>query len=109
MVLPFRLGRDGATLAVRITPKAAQDRVLGLSDEADGGVALKLAVHAPPRDGEANVALIRLLANLFGLRKSDLSIAAGAAGRHKLVRIAGDPATLGPRLQQGLTRWLKPD
>ncbi|MDE2164774.1 MAG: DUF167 domain-containing protein [Alphaproteobacteria bacterium] len=109
MTLPFRLGRDGATLAVRVTPKAAQDRVLGLSDAAAGGVALKLAVHAPPRDGAANDALIRLLAKHFGLRQSDLSITTGAGGRHKLVHIAGDPAVLGNRLAQGLAPWLKHD
>src|SRR5579875_801139 len=74
MALPFRLGRDGAILAVRVTPKAAQDRVLGLSDETDGA-ALRLAVHAPPRDGEANAAVIALLARHFGLRKSDLCVA----------------------------------
>ncbi len=106
MALPFRLGRDGAILAVRVTPKAAQDRVLGLSDETDGA-ALRLAVHAPPRDGEANAAVIALLARHFGLRKSDLCVAAGAAGRRKLVHIAGEPATLGTRLEQGLKPWLK--
>ncbi len=109
MTLPFRLGRDGATLAVRVTPKAAQDRVLGLSDAAAGGVALKLAVHAPSRGGAANDALIRLLAKHFGLRQSDLSIKTGAGGRHKLVHIAGDPAVLGNRLAQGLAPWLKHD
>jgi uncharacterized protein len=109
MTFPFHLGRDGATLAVCVTPKAAQDRVLGLSDAAGGGIALKLAVHAPPRDGAANDALIRLLARHFGLRRSDMSIAAGAGGRHKLIHIAGDPAVLGNRLTQGLRPWLKQD
>ncbi|MDE2229062.1 MAG: DUF167 domain-containing protein [Alphaproteobacteria bacterium] len=108
MALPFRLGRSGATLAVRVAPRAAQDRVLGLSDEPDG-VVLKLAVHAPPQDGEANAALLRLLASHFGLRKSDLSIAAGGGGRRKLVHIAGDPAALGAQLEQGLKPWLLPD
>lgn len=108
MTFPFRLGRNGATLVVRVSPKAAQNRVLGLSDEPDG-VALKLAVHAPPRDGEANAAVLGLLASHFGLRKSDLRVAAGAARRRKLVHIDGDPAALGARLEQGLKRWLKLD
>jgi uncharacterized protein (TIGR00251 family) len=106
MTLPFRLGRDGATLVVRVTPKAAQDRVLGLTDDADG-VALKLAVHAPPRDGEANTAVIGLLASHFGLRKSDLRIASGAGVRRKLVHIDGEPAVVGARLEQGIKPWLK--
>jgi uncharacterized protein (TIGR00251 family) len=107
MTLPFRLGRDGATLAVRVTLKAVRDRVIGLSDAASGGVALKLAVHAPPRDGEANDALIRLLASHFGLRRGDLRVASGAGSRHKLVHIVGDPAKIGSRLEQGLKPWLK--
>jgi len=106
MTLPFRLGRDGATLAVRVTPKAAQSRILGLSEEPEG-VTLKLAVHAPPRDGEANAALLALLARHFGFRKSDLRIAAGAAGRRKLIHIDGDPAALAMRLEQGLKSCLK--
>ncbi len=108
MPLPFRLGRDGATLAVRVTPKAAHSRVLGLSDGPDGA-ALKLAVHAPPRDGEANVALLELLARHFGLRKGNLRIAAGAAGRRKLIHIDGDPAALAARLEQGLKSCPKLD
>ena len=106
MTLPFRLGRDGATLTVRVTPKAAQSRVLGLSEEPEG-VALKLAVHAPPQDGEANAALLALLARHFGLRKGDLRIAAGATGRRKSIHIDGDPAALAVRLEQGLKSCLK--
>lgn len=106
--LPFRLGRNGATLAVHITPKAAQNRILGLI-EAPEGAALKLAVHAPPRDGEANAALLTLLAHHFGFRKGSLRIAAGATGRRKLVHIDGDPAALAVRLEQGLKLCLKLD
>jgi len=108
MTSPFRLGRDGATLAVFVTPKAAQSRVLGLS-EGPEGAALKLAVHAPPRDGEANAALLALLARHFGLRKSNLRITAGAAGRRKLIHIDGDPAALAARLEQGLKSCPKLD
>lgn len=106
MTRPFRLGRGGATLVVRVTPKAAQDRVLGLTADADG-VALKLAVHAPPRDGEANTALIALLARHFGLRKSDLRVASGASGRRKLIHVDGEPAVVGAQLEQGIKPWLK--
>jgi len=108
MALPFSSGRTGVNLAVRVAPQAARDRVLGLAPEAGGGVALKLAVHAPPEDGQANAALLRLLAAHFGLRKSDLSLAAGASGRRKLVHIAGDPAAIGAALKRGLKPWLTP-
>jgi uncharacterized protein len=108
MALPFSPGREGVNLAVRVAPRAARDRVLGLAPEAGGGVALKLAIHAPPEDGQANVALLRLLADHFGLRKDDLSLTAGASGRRKLVHIAGDPAVIGAALERGLRPWLTP-
>jgi uncharacterized protein len=109
MALPFSSGRAGVDLAVRVAPKAAQDRVLGLSPEAGGGASLKLAIHAPPEDGRANAALLRLLAVHFGLRKGDLTLKAGAASRRKLVHIAGDPAILCACLKRGLKPWLKPN
>lgn len=108
MSFPFSAGRDGVNLAVRVAPRSARDRILGLTPEAGGGVALKLAIHAPPEDGRANAALLRLLAGHFGLRKGDLSLAAGASGRRKLVHIAGDPAAIGAALERGLKPWLTP-
>ena len=107
MALPFSAARSGVNLAVRVTPKAAVSRVLGLAEEAGGGSALKLAIHAPPEAGRANADLIALLADLFRLPKRDLSLAAGASGRRKLVHIAGDPALLLPRIAEGLRPWLK--
>jgi len=107
MALPFSAARSGVNLAVRVTPKAASSRVLGLVEESSGGVSLKLAIHAPPEDGKANADLIALLSGLFNLPKRDLSLASGASGRRKLVHIAGDPARLLPRITEGLRPWLK--
>ena len=45
-------------------------------------------VKALPVDGKANAALIALVAEHFGLRKSAVSIKSGAAGTLKLVQIA---------------------
>jgi len=42
-------------------------------------------VKAPPVDGKANAAVIALLAAHFGLRKAQVHIKSGAAGRMKLV------------------------
>jgi uncharacterized protein (TIGR00251 family) len=107
MALPYSAARSGVNLAVRIAPKAAASRVLGLVEEAGGGSALKLAIHAPPENGKANADLIALLADLFDLPKRDVSLAAGASNRRKLVHIAGDPARLLPRIEEGLLPWLK--
>ncbi len=72
--------------AVRLTPRAAVDRVDGVID----GV-LRVRVGAPAVEGAANNALIRLIAEELGVPRSDVRIVAGAASRQKLVVVdAGD-------------------
>ena len=44
--LPFAPAAGGVRLKVRLTPRAAAERILGLAEEAGGGVALKVAVNA---------------------------------------------------------------
>ena len=46
-------------------------------------------VQAPPVDGKANAAVIALVARHFGLRKAQVTIKSGAAGRTKLVTLEG--------------------
>jgi hypothetical protein len=106
--LPFAPAPGGLRLAVRLTPKASAARILGISAEADGGVALKVAVTAPPEAGKANDALLGLVAELLDLRRRDVTLALGAAHRRKLVHVAGDPAALARRLEEVLRPWLTP-
>jgi len=40
-----------------------------ISDEAVG-----IAISAPPTEGEANAELVKYLASIFGVRKSDVSL-----------------------------------
>lgn len=70
---------------VRLTPRAKADAIEGWRD----GV-LRVRVSAPPVDGKANEALVRLLAGALGVAKGDVRIVAGAASREKVV----DAATL---------------
>jgi uncharacterized protein (TIGR00251 family) len=53
------------------------------------GDRVKVAVTAPPVDGEANAAVIELVAESLGVRRADVSITAGASSRRKTVRVAG--------------------
>lgn len=69
-------------LKVKVKPGA---RMVGLSQVADG--TWQASVKEPPVDGKANAALIALVAAHFGVRKSQVSIRSGAAGRMKLVQI----------------------
>jgi uncharacterized protein len=75
---------EGCLLAVRAQPGA---RKAGVTGEQAG--ALKVAVTAPPEDGRANAALTELLRDWFGLKRSQVELAAGATNRNKQFLIRG--------------------
>lgn len=91
---------DGVRVAVRLTPKAARDRIDGLAEDAEGGVALKVAVTAIPEDGKANAALIKLLSKEWRIPKSAITIVQGATDRRKILHVAGDAGALSGLLDQ---------
>ena len=103
--LPFAVTGSGLRLAVRVTPKASAERIVGLADEAGGGTVLKIAVTAAPEDGKANAALLRLLARAFRLPARDFSVVRGATDRRKVVAVTGRPAALAARIAEGLRPW----
>jgi len=74
----------GAVLELLVQPRASRTRVAG---EHDGRLKVQLA--APPVDGEANAALLEFLARSLGVKRSDVTLLAGEAGRRKRVRVAG--------------------
>ena len=73
--------------AVRLTPRAAVDRVDGVVD----GV-LRARVGAPAVEGAANNALIKLIAAELDVSRSHVRIVAGASSRQKLVVVDGADA-----------------
>jgi uncharacterized protein (TIGR00251 family) len=79
---------------VRLTPRAARDEVRGV-DEAG---ALLVRVSAPPVDGAANDALVRVLARELGIARSEVVIASGQTARVKRLVVTLDIARL-------LERW----
>ncbi|PYQ46408.1 MAG: DUF167 domain-containing protein [Acidobacteria bacterium] len=74
----------GATLRVRVSPRASRDELAG---ERDGALVVRLT--APPVEGQANAALLRFLARRLGVAPSTLSVARGAKGRDKVLLVAG--------------------
>ncbi|WP_332657862.1 DUF167 domain-containing protein [Brevundimonas sp.] len=78
-----------ANLAVRLTPGASTDRIDGWDVDADGRPVLKVRVRARPVEGEANDALIKLLARALGAPKSALAIQRGGQSRTKMIEVAG--------------------
>jgi uncharacterized protein (TIGR00251 family) len=78
---------DGCTVSVRVQPGAKKDAVTGLY-----GGAVKIALSAPPVDGQANVALIAFVAEKVGLPRARVSLVSGAANRSKVLRVTGRSA-----------------
>ena len=91
---PFRPGRGGQLLALRVTPRASRNGITGLHAAVDGQVSLALKVTAVPDKGRANQAVIEVLAKAAGLPKSAFSIVSGETDRNKTVLVAGNTAAL---------------
>ena len=81
-------------LEIAVVPRASADRVGPYRD----GV-LRVRVTRPPADGEANRAVLRLVARALGLPPSQLVLVAGDRARRKRVRVDGiDGGELARRL-----------
>ncbi len=78
---------DVMLLDVLVSPRASRERVGPLH-----GDRLKVAVNAPPVDGEANAAVIALIARTLGVARSAVEVTAGDTSRRKTLRITGAPA-----------------
>lgn len=78
-----------ARLAVKLTPGAASDRIDGWDVDPEGRSFLKVRVRARPVDGEANVALLRLLSKSLGVSRSSVSLACGGQSRLKMIAVEG--------------------
>ncbi len=63
---------------VKVVPGASRDQVVGQL-----GDALKVRVAAPPEDGKANKAVIRLLAGHFGVDRKRVRIVSGLTSHVK--------------------------
>ena len=75
---------EGATLAVRAQPGAKRNAVLG-----EQAGALKVSVTAPPEDGRANAALVEVLRDWLGVKRSQVELAGGATNRNKTFLVRG--------------------
>jgi uncharacterized protein (TIGR00251 family) len=72
------------TLGVRLKPNARQDSIELASDGS-----LSIRVHAPPVEGKANTALVKLLADKLDIPKSCVSVLHGLASKSKVVQVNG--------------------
>lgn len=74
----------GVQFAIRVSPRASRDAVGGTLDGA-----LKVKTTAPPVDGAANAAIVKLLAKRLGVSRGAIRIVAGESHRSKRVEVIG--------------------
>lgn len=93
----FRTVGQGIRLAMRLTPKASCDEILGLAEGPDGPV-IKAKVRAIPDKSKANQALLKLVAKWVQLPQSEINLVSGHKSRFKTIEIVGEPEILRARI-----------
>ena len=97
---PWAPGPGGLTLVVRLTPKGGRDAIDGIEQLADGRCVLKARVRATASEGEANAALVRLLAKSLAIAPRDVTLVAGATSRIKRLMLVGQAGALAAALEK---------
>ncbi|MDQ3366131.1 MAG: DUF167 domain-containing protein [Myxococcota bacterium] len=72
------------TFDVLVQPRASREQIGPLHDGR-----IKIAVTSPPVDGEANAAVIELVADALGVAKSAVQVVSGQASRRKTLKVTG--------------------
>ncbi len=75
---------DGCTMRCRVQPRSSRNAVIGIYDNS-----MKIALTAPPVDGEANAMLCAFIAKLLGISRSMVSVKQGATAKNKVLVIRG--------------------
>jgi len=92
-------GKRGAALAVRVTTRAMNNKILGALS--DGTIKIHLA--AAPTDGQDNEGLIEFLAEVLDVAKDRIEVVAGDTGRDKLISVLDmDSETLHKKIVENI-------
>jgi uncharacterized protein len=87
-------------LTVRLTPKGGRDAIEGIDQMADGRSVVKARVRAAASEGEANAALVSLIARTLAVPPSRVTLIAGAAARIKRLNVTGDTGAIAAALER---------
>lgn len=97
---PWRYSTQGISVALRVTPRGGRDEFDGIEMLANGRNVVKVRVRAIAEGGEANKAVMELLAKACGVAKRDIRLLSGATSRSKQIAIDGDPVQLADILRK---------
>ena len=77
-------GSGGCLINCFATPRASRNALVAWHDGR-----LKIALAAPPVDGEANKTLVKFIAEVMSVPKSSVTVTSGMTGRRKTVAVSG--------------------
>ncbi len=80
----YRREGEVLSLTLHVQPGAKRTEISGLHGEA-----LKIRLAAPPIEGRANEALLRFVADKFGVPMRQVELKQGGQSRHKVVMVTG--------------------
>lgn len=99
---PYRASGDGVFLAVKVTPKASRNEVLGIGYHGETPV-LRVRVCAAPDKGQANKALLKLIGKWLRIPVSSIRLSSGEKSRLKRIFLKGDIEDQIARLENAMT------
>lgn len=67
---------------VKVSPRSSKNEIIKISDGE-----YKVRLIAPPIDNQANIMLIKVMADYFNLPKSSLKIIGGKSAKTKIIEI----------------------
>jgi uncharacterized protein (TIGR00251 family) len=83
----FQIERENVSFWLKVKPRSARERLT-----TDSSGELRLELHAPPAEGQANEACVLFLARALRLPQACVVILSGHKSRRKLIRITGRSA-----------------
>ena len=90
---------DGCLISCLATPRASRNALCAWHDGR-----LKVALAAPPVDGEANKTLVRFMAEVLQVPRSSVSVASGLTGRRKSVAVSSLSADAAKKILSELVK-----
>lgn len=87
---PLRTDKTGnIQIKILAKPGAKQNGITDISLEGCG-----VQIAAPPVEGEANTELLKFMAKVLAVRKSDVSLDRGSKSRQKVIVVAKEAITI---------------
>jgi len=83
----FKVERENVSFWLKVKPRSSHERVT-----LDAAGELKVEIHAPALEGQANEACVDFFARSLRLPRASITILSGHKARRKLMRVAGRSA-----------------